>query len=69
VELLTRPLAARYITAATSIPTSSQALADLHRRGRGPKFSILRGRAVYTKQGLEEWLAAELARTARERVA
>lgn len=65
VELLTRPLAAQYITARTTIPTTSQALADLHRRGRGPAFSILRGRAVYTAQNLDAWIAGELARTAR----
>lgn len=69
VEFLTRPLAAKYVSQKTSIPTSPQALADLHRRGRGPAFSILRGRALYTQENLDSWIASELARTARHRAA
>lgn len=67
MEILTRVLAAQRISEKTNIPTSPQALADLARLGRGPAFSIMRGRAVYSREDVDEWIASEFKRGKRGR--
>lgn len=64
VAYLTRSRAAEHITEC-GIPTSSQALADLAHRGEGPKYAIVRGRAVYRLVDLDNWLAAHFEHDAK----
>lgn len=65
MQYLTRPLAAQHISERTNIPTTPQALADLARLGRGPAFSIMRGRAVYARDAVDAWIAEQFARGKR----
>jgi hypothetical protein len=60
-QYLLRKRAAEYL-GERGIPTTAQALADQASRGAGPKYSIVRGRAVYTAEDLDSWLAAQIAR-------
>lgn len=65
MEYLTRPLAAQHISERTNIPTTPQALADLARLGRGPVFSIMRGRAVYAREAVDAWITEQFERGKR----
>jgi hypothetical protein len=65
-KYLTREVAAAFITA-QGIATTERALSDLAYRGRGPKFSHVRGRAVYTQEGLMAWIEAEMSRPVQRR--
>lgn len=56
VQFLTRDRAAAHLTA-RGIDTTSQALADLAHRGNGPRYAIIRGRAVYRLDDLDTWLS------------
>ena len=58
---LTRPRAAEYLTAA-GVYTTAQGLADRATDGTGPAYSIVSGRAVYTAEALDAWLAEQAAR-------
>ena len=58
---LIRRRAAEYL-GEKGIPTTAQALADQASRGAGPHYSIVRGRAVYTAEDLDRWLAEQIAR-------
>jgi len=61
VNYLTRPAAAAYVAANTGIATTPQALADLARFGRGPSFSIIRGRCVYRRDDIDQWIGRQFA--------
>lgn len=65
-QYLLRRRAAEYL-GDRGIPTTAQALADQASRGAGPKYSIVRGRAVYTAEDLDSWLAAQIARPVTRR--
>jgi len=58
---LTRRLAAEHVTS-QGVKTTEQGLADKASRGGGPKYSIINGRAVYTKTDLDAWIAEQAAR-------
>ena len=60
-KYLLRRAAAEYL-GERGIPTAAQALADLASRGTGPRYAIVRGRAVYTAEDLDSWLAEQIAR-------
>lgn len=57
----TRRLAAEYLTA-QGVKKTEQGLADDASRGKGPKYGIVNGRAVYTDADLDAWITEQLAR-------
>lgn len=57
----TRLAAAEYLTG-SGLETTAQGLADHASRGKGPKYGIVNGRAVYTDVDLDAWIAEQLAR-------
>jgi hypothetical protein len=61
MKYLSRSHSAQYLTN-QGIKTTPQALADEASRGTGPRYAIVRGRAVYTAEDLDIWLAEQLAR-------
>ena len=65
-KYLNREKAAEFLTA-QGIEVTSERLADLAYRNRGPAFAHVRGRAVYTVEGLEAWIQAEIARPVQRR--
>ncbi len=65
-KYLTREAAAALVSA-QGIKLTSQRLADLAYRGKGPRFARVNGRAVYTLEWLTEWLEAEMARPVQRR--
>lgn len=69
MRYLTRQHAAAYITEQTGINTSAQALADQARRGMGPKYGIVSGRAVYTREAIDVWITEQVTRPVRRRSA
>jgi hypothetical protein len=62
----TRRLAAEYLSA-QGVSTTEQGLADHASRGKGPKYGIVNGRAVYTDADLDSWIAEQLARPVTRR--
>jgi hypothetical protein len=60
-QYLIRRRAAEYL-GERGIPTTRQSLADQACRGIGPRYAIVRGRAVYTAADLDSWLAEQIAR-------
>jgi len=65
-QYLVRRRAAAYL-AEKGIPTTAQALADQASRGKGPHYSLVRNRAVYTAEDLDSWLAEQIARPVNRR--
>lgn len=65
LDYLTRSRAAEHLTA-RGIPTTAQALADLAHRRTGPRYAIVRGRAVYRTADLDQWLAQHFERDAQQ---
>lgn len=65
-KYLNREAAAAYVTA-QGIELTSQALADLSYRGKGPRFARVNGRCVYTAEWLTAWIEAEIARPVQRR--
>lgn len=53
---LPRDKATQLLIAAGAVKGKS-ALADLAARGAGPRYRIVRGRALYRREDLEAWLA------------
>jgi hypothetical protein len=52
--------AAEYLTERSGVLFTAAALAARATKGTGPRFSIFNGRALYSDEALDEWLAAEL---------
>ena len=48
---------------AEGVPITAQTLADQACDGRGPKFAIINGRALYTEADLLKWIAREASKT------
>ena len=46
------------------LKTNSQALADMAHDGVGPRYAIIRGRALYRREDVETWLKTEFERGA-----
>ena len=65
-KFLTRDAAAAYLSA-QGIELTGQSLADLAYRGRGPRFAIVNGRAVYTVEWLTAWIDSEIAKPVSRR--
>jgi hypothetical protein len=61
MQYLTRPRAAEHLTSCGA-ETTAQGLADRASKGTGPRYSIINGRALYTKADLDTWLAEQAAR-------
>lgn len=55
------PAATEYVRA-NGVPIGDGGLKDLAHRGRGPRYSIINGRAVYTPADLDAWIAEQAAR-------
>jgi hypothetical protein len=56
-----REEAAEYLTERSGVLFTGAALAARATKGTGPSFSIFNGRAAYSDEALDEWLASELA--------
>lgn len=69
MRYLTRQRAATHITEQTGIRTTAQALADQARRGGGPRYGIVSGRAVYTQDAIDDWITEQVTRPVRRRSA
>src|SRR3712207_4778729 len=61
MTLYQRGEAADYLTERSGVRFKSEGLAALATKGTGPSFSIFNGRAVYSTEALDEWLAGHLA--------
>ncbi len=57
-----RSSAATYLNDEKGVPTTAVGLANLASRGRGPNYSIVNGRALYTEADLDAWIAEQSAR-------
>jgi hypothetical protein len=66
VEYLTRQRAAEYLSG-QGLPTTGQGLADQASDGKGPKYGLVRGRALYVESDLDAWLTEQLARPVTRR--
>lgn len=49
------------------VPIGDGGLKDLANRGRGPKYSIINGRALYTDDDIDAWVAEQSARPPQKR--
>lgn len=47
------------------VPLATRALDNMASAGTGPKYSIVRGRALYAEVDLDEWLLEQLQRPTR----
>jgi hypothetical protein len=65
---LTRDRQVRYLSK-RGIKASVQSLADLARKGRGPQYVLINGRALSTAAWLDEWIASQAARPPQRRKA
>jgi hypothetical protein len=63
-KYLDRATATAFIRA-VGIPMGDNRLADLAYEGRGPRFAMINGRAVYTEQWLAAWIEAQAARSVK----
>lgn len=50
------------------VPIGDNALKDLHRRSSGPRYAIINGRALYTRDDLQAWVAEQAARPVQKRI-
>jgi hypothetical protein len=64
VTLLSRDRSAEYISE-RGIPMTPRALAQLASEGGGPRYSLIRRRAVYHPQDLDAWINSEFEKNAR----
>lgn len=55
-----RPDATQYVRE-KGVPMGDGGLKDLANRGRGPRYSIINGRAVYTDADLDAWIEQQCA--------
>ena len=53
--------AAEYLTERSGVLFTGAALAARATKGTGPAFAIFNGRALYSDEALDEWLATEMA--------
>lgn len=60
---------ARDYARSRGVPIGDNALKDHRRRGTGPRFVMINGRVLYTRESVDAWIAAEAARppTRRQR--
>lgn len=47
------------------VPIGKNALKDHRSRGTGPKYAIINGRALYTTEWIDAWIAEQAARPLR----
>ena len=57
-----RKSAAQYLRELRGIPMTPQRLADLASDKAGPRYVIINGRALYTVEDLDSWVAEQAAR-------
>jgi hypothetical protein len=62
LKYLDRNAQAQYLRDERGIPMSSQRLADLASDGLGPKYVLINGRALSTREDLDTWVSQEAAR-------
>jgi hypothetical protein len=61
MRLRLRKEAAEYLTERSGVLFTETGLCARATAGKGPHYSIINGRAVYTQEALDEWLDAQLA--------
>jgi hypothetical protein len=67
MQYMLRGPAAEYISGKfQGLKMTATALANLASKGKGPEYGILNGRAVYTREGCDKWIAEQVARPATE---
>jgi hypothetical protein len=66
-KYLLRPDATAYLHDKGLVHIGPNRLADLAYEGRGPHFVTINGRACYTAEWLDAWVAEEAARPPRRR--
>jgi len=62
MQYKSRTDAADYLTNTKGVKTTAQGLADKASRGEGPAYTIINGRALYTEEALDQWVAEQAAR-------
>jgi hypothetical protein len=62
LKYLDRNAQAQYLRDERGIPMSPQRLADLASDGLGPKYVLINGRALSTREDLDAWVAEQAAR-------
>lgn len=55
-KLLLRPAATEYLNEVEGVQVAPAGLACMASDGKGPKYSIVNGRAVYTREDLSAWV-------------
>lgn len=66
MTFLTRQKAAEHLKS-VGIPVKGDGLKDHASRGTGPAYTIINGRALYRREDLDAWVAAQAARPVRRR--
>jgi hypothetical protein len=61
MRYLTREKAAEYLNCA-GVPVRGAGLKDHANRGTGPEYALINGRALYTQESLDRWVADQAAR-------
>lgn len=56
---------ARDYIRARSVPIGDNALKDHRSRGTGPRYTIINGRCLYTREWCDEWIEAQASRPVR----
>jgi hypothetical protein len=67
MKYLLRPGATAYLHSKGLTHVGENRLADLAYEGRSPEFSMINGRACYTVEALDAWIAEEAAKPRRTR--
>lgn len=64
---LPRRAARSYLQDTHGVPLGGTALENMASDGTGPKYVLIAGRALYTREWLDAWVAAEAARPVARR--
>ena len=67
MRYLNRSGAAQLLVDTRGIRITAQGLADHAHRGTGPKYAIINGRALYTEDDPNAWIAEQAARPVMRR--
>lgn len=67
MRFMTREAAAAFIMEERGVPITPNGLRDHASKGRGPKYSIINGRALYKPSDLLAWVDAQAAKPVTRR--
>jgi hypothetical protein len=59
-EYLPRPVAAAYLSERLGRRVTAGAMKQWAIRGRGPPFTVILGKATYSKADLDRWIAEQM---------